>query len=259
MAAVIFITGCATKRDVQRVEEQVVAVKHEQRDLSSSVNKMDSLLSAETASSAQLRAELRSTLDDMNQQFQMIQSNIQDLQSLINQIKGTQQQIYVFKPDSGSTTAAVPQDTAGGSMTIPVTPDTARVIGDTQPVPGIDCQQIYDDAFVNIVRGQYEDAIGGFDEYLGSCGKQDLADDARYWKGEAYYSMGKYREAIEEFSILDRDFSGSEKRPGALYKMARSHEELKQIGKAKELFQKLVDEYPGTLEGEQAKNKLKDL
>jgi len=251
MAAVIFTGGCATKRDVMRVEEQVVAVKHEQRELQQKVDKVDSLLSAETAENARLRAEFRTTLNDMVQQFQIIQANMNDLLDRMNTLtpKGPQIIVQQAKPDTSLQQRSA-TDTAQIAETVEPPPATT---------PGVDCQQLYDDAFVNIVRGQYEEDIAGFDTFLESCGQTALADDARYWKGEGYYSMGKYREAIAEFEILNKDFSGSEKRPGALYKMARSREELNQPDQARQLFQQLVDEYPGTLEGEQARNKLKEL
>ncbi len=249
MAAVIFTGGCATKRDVMRVEEQVVAVKHEQRDMQRTVAKLDSLINTETEENAQLRAEFRTTLGELVQQFQIIQANMNDMLDQIIRLKPAGPQIIVTQPK---------QDSAQKPVTTGTTPATTEP--EPEPVPpGIDCQQLYDDAFVNIVRGQYEDAIKGFDEYLNYCGKMDLADDAMYWKGEAYYSMGKYREAIADFKALDKDYSGSEKRPGALYKMARSYEELGQKEEARPVFQKLVDDYPGTLEGEQAKSKLKEL
>ncbi len=253
MAAVIFTSGCATKRDVMRVEEQVVAVKHEQRELQRTVQQIDSLLNSETAENAQLRAEFRSTLNDMVQQFQIIQANMNDLLDRMNTLtpKGPQIIVQQAKPDTGTTATAKPPVDTTQQTTGPAETEPAK--------PGLNCQQMYDDAFVNIVRGQYEEAIDGFDKFLESCGNTDLADDALYWKGEGYYSMGKYREAIAAFEKLNKDFSGSEKRPGALYKMARSREELGQKDQAKQLYQQLVDEYPGTLEGEQAKNKLKEM
>jgi tol-pal system protein YbgF len=139
-------------------------------------------------------------------------------------------------------------------------PDTTDTSATASPIiPGIDCQELYDESFINIRRGQYEEAITGFKDYLKYCGNKESADNARFWIGEAYYSMEKYREAIDEFEILLKDFPASEKQPGAYYKMARSYEELGQKNDARETFQKLVDEFPGTLEAEQAKEKLKEL
>jgi TolA-binding protein len=43
-----------------------------------------------------------------------------------------------------------------------------------------------------------------------------------------------------------------------LFKLARCQQELGNNKKAKELYQRLADEYPGTLKGEEAKERLKD-
>jgi len=55
------------------------------------------------------------------------------------------------------------------------------------------------------------------------------------------------------------EYPDSEKRATALYKMARSHEELGQKQDAKATFELLVNDFPNTLEAEQAKEKLKEL
>jgi TolA-binding protein len=45
----------------------------------------------------------------------------------------------------------------------------------------------------------------------------------------------------------------------AIYKLARCKQELGKTSEAKRLYQRLVDEYAGTLEAEQAAERLKDL
>jgi len=239
-AAVTVFSGCAMKRDVIRVEEKVIQLRSENRDTRRIVTRLDSLLSAETEESVRLRAEIRSSIGDLLEQFRMMQANLNDLQDKVN---------YMSQSGTGRMIALAPTDTSAAA-------DTTAA---EQIMPGINCQELYDESFINIRRGQYEEAIKGFTDYLEYCGTQELADNARFWIGEAYYSMEKYKEAIREFEQLNTDFSASEKRPGALYKMARSYEELGQKNDAITTFQKLVDEYPGTLEAEQAKEKLNEL
>ncbi len=235
------LVGCAMKRDVIRVEERVIEIRSEQRDTQRSLDRVDSLLTSNSDESVKLRAEFRSTVSGLMEELQKIQASFNDLQDKVSYLMTNgQQQVIVRTPTT--------------------TPETADTITtDDPPPPGVDCQELYDESFIEIRRGQYEDAIKGFTDYMQYCGTKDLADNARFWIGEAYYSMEKYPEAIREFRQLEIDFSTSEKRPGALYKMARSYEELNQIGDAKATFEKLVEGYPGTLESEQAKEKLKEL
>jgi tol-pal system protein YbgF len=240
VAAMLIVSGCATKRDVMRVEEKINNVRANQTEMMESLARVDSLVTSDTEESALLRAEIRTSLSELLDQFRMIQASMNDLTDKVSYLAETGQRPTVIIP---STAQADSTDTAQAEPVI----------------PGIDCQQLYDDSFINVRRGQYEEAIKGFTDYLNYCGMQDQADNARFWIGESYYSMEKYNEAIEEFKLLEKDFSNSEKRPGALYKMARSHEELGQKTEAKETFNKLIDEFPGTLEAEQAKEKLKEL
>jgi tol-pal system protein YbgF len=170
-----------------------------------------------------------------------MQVNINDLQVVVSRLSGREGS--AFPVISAVTGADSGRDTSSAGAVI----------------PGIDCQGLYDESFINLRRGQYEEAIQGFADYLRYCGEQDLADNARFWIGESYYSTDMYKEAITEFDLLLKNYPQSEKRPGALYKKARSLEELGQKQDAKKTFQKLVDEFPGTLEAEQAKEKLKEL
>ncbi len=237
---VLIASGCATKRDVMKVEEKVNNVRANQNEMLETLARLDSLVSSDTEESALLRAEIRTSLGELLDQFRMIQAGMNDLTDKVSYLAETGQRPTVIIPTAMQTDST----------------DTTQV----EPViPGIDCQQLYDDSFINVRRGQYEEAIKGFTDYLNYCGTQDQTDNARFWIGESYYSMEKYNEAIEEFKLLEKDFSNSEKRPGALYKMARSHEELGQKTEARETFNKLIDEFPGTLEAEQAKEKLKEL
>jgi len=241
MAAVLISTGCAMKRDLIRVEEKVNQVRSEQNMTSRAIGRLDSLLSSESDETVKLRAEIRSTINSLLEEFSMMQAGMADMQDKMG---------YILSQGGQQPMAIIPKKDSTGHA------DTTSA---TSTMPGVNCQELYDESFINISRGEYDAAIKGFTDYLQYCGKQDLADNARFWIGEAYYSMEKYQEAIREFKQMEIDYSGSEKRPGAMYKMARSYEELGNKADAKAIFQKLVDDYPGTLESEQAKEKLKEM
>jgi tol-pal system protein YbgF len=239
LIAMIVFAGCCMKRDIVIVDDKVNKIIADQREMKKAIDRLDSLFYSESEESVKLRAEIRSSLGELLEQFRMTQANINDLQDKVS---------YMAEREPGR---------------FPVKPQIARADTTdttTAPViPGIDCQELYDESFINIRRGQYEEAIQGFTDYLKYCGSQESADNARFWVGEAYYSMEKFKEAVDEFSRLLQLHPDSEKRAGALYKMARSYEELGQRKDAKATFQRLVDDFPGTLEAEQAKEKLKEL
>jgi len=233
----LLITGCATKRDVMRIDDKVTKIYTDQQQMQMKIERLDSLLYSEGEESIKLRAEIRSSISDLLDEFRIMQSNLSDLQAKV----------------------AVIAESGSGSSLAPVTfADTTGDSAATQ-IPGIDCQKLYDESFINVRRGEYEEAVQGFTDYLTYCSSRDLADNSRFWIGESYYSMERYPLAIEEFQKLLDDYPESEKRAGALYKMGRSYEELGRKGDARATFQKLADDFPGTLEAEQAKEKLREL
>ncbi|UCD17411.1 MAG: tol-pal system protein YbgF [Candidatus Zixiibacteriota bacterium] len=227
------------KRDLVLLEDKIDRMGADQKQMQDAVARLDTLLASDSEASLQLRAEVRSAIGDLLTQFQAMQANMQDLQEKVS-----------FLTESGGARVSVAKPF--------IMPDSVDTTAGMPVIPGIDCQELYDESFINIRRGQYEEAIVGFNDYLKYCGAEDKADNARFWIGESYYSMERFKEAISEFDLLLRDYSGSEKRAGALYKIARSYEELGQKNDAQDTFQRLVDEYPGTLEAEQAKEKLKE-
>ena len=239
MTALFLLAGCAMKRDIVQLETKVDTIRSDQQQTRDVVMRLDSLLSSESDASLKLRAEIRSTIGDMIEQFRGLQASVSDLQDKVNMLSQNHSSRPVISSNLPGANAG---DSAAG-----------------RTAPAVDCQALYDDSFINLRRGQYEDAIKGFGDYLKYCGTQEGAANARFWIGESYYSMEKYKEAIAEFETLLRDYSKSEKRPGALYKIARSYEELGQKKEAKAKFKTLVDDYPGTLEASQAKEKLKEL
>jgi len=239
LMAMAAFSGCAMKRDIVIVDDKINRIYADQRQMSAAVARLDSLYGSEVNESVKLRAEIRSSLGDLMEQFRMIQANMNDLQDKMN---------YMTQRESGR-----PVPLAGPKT------DSADTAGASQATPGIDCQGLYDESFINVRRGQYDAAIQGFNEYLKYCGNQESADNAVFWIGESYYSMDRFKEAADEFALLLKQYPSSEKRPGALYKMARSYEELGRKSDAKATFKRLVDQFPGTLEADQAKEKLKEL
>jgi len=71
--------------------------------------------------------------------------------------------------------------------------------------------------------------------------------------------LGQFTQAAAEFDLLTKEFPDSPKVASALYKLARSWQELGKTSDAKDVFQRVVEEHAGTLEAKQAQKNLKDL
>jgi tol-pal system protein YbgF len=233
------IGGCCTKRDVDAINTRLGMVESQTRESRDMMTRTDSLLTATTESNKQLQNDVRQSSDAVAQQLSQLLENYNDL---ITRIERLSQQPVRVSPSSSPGAQAQP---AG------------------QPPAGTgaskDCLDTYDAAFTQVRRGEYEAAITGFRKFLAECSTHADVQNAYYWIGECFYLQEKYTEAIAEYEQLLKNYPDAPNIRGAIYKLGRCKQELGKTAEAKAQFQRLVKDYAGTLEADQAAERLKDL
>jgi tol-pal system protein YbgF len=118
---------------------------------------------------------------------------------------------------------------------------------------------IYDNAYLDLNRGNYPLAMIGFQDYLRRSPGSDLSDNAQYWIGECYYAQRDFRRAIDELTLVDRDYPLGDKVPAALLKIGYSHLQLEEREEAKEVLRDLINRFPTSDEAAQARAKIKSI
>jgi tol-pal system protein YbgF len=147
----------------------------------------------------------------------------------------------------------------------PTTPAPApRAPGAPQPA------DVYQTAYLDFSKGNYPLAIAGFREFLRRFADSDLADNAQYWIGEAYFSLGRgyagqgqadkataaLEQAVQEFRKVIVNYPRGDKVPTALYKEALALLELKQAGLAEARLRYLLEHFPKSEEAPLARDRL---
>ncbi|HOP08004.1 MAG TPA: tol-pal system protein YbgF [candidate division Zixibacteria bacterium] len=247
----IWLGGCATSRQVRELQADVARVEGQIKTVNTSITHTDSLIQAGSEADNRLRADLRSDMDALRQQMAALLESYNDLMQQVSQLG--QREIRVIGSSPGASEDRPANPPTSTDTPPPVTPPT------TTAPHGIDCTALYDTAFLTVRRGEYETAIAQFRDFLDQCPDHENIENAHYWIGESYYATEKYVDAINELDKMIKDYQGSPQLGRALFKLARSHQELDHKDEAKRLFQELIDDYPNTLEAEQAKEQLKIL
>jgi tol-pal system protein YbgF len=158
-----------------------------------------------------------------------------------------------------------------------VAPDTAsaNAVDDefVDTPPDIDPSQLYENAFLDVRKGNYELAIDQFRDILIYFGDTEYAPNARYWIGECWYSLAGtttanedenedlnfYDSAVVEFEYLVANHPESDRVPTALYKLGRCYEELGRTRRARRYYERVRDEFPKSLEAKPAEGRLENL
>ena len=239
-------TGCVTPRSIDSVKEEIGDVKVQNAETQRMVARIDTTVADEAESNRRLRADMTVTIDQLQMQIATLQENYNDLLQRIDELYRALSERRLLSSEGSSTRPSTPPATK---------PDQPP----PQATPDIECQGTYDQAFVLMRQTEYEEAIAEFEKFIAGCPDHELVENAHFWIGESLYSLGKYTEAVQRLEQLINNFKASPNIGRALYKLGRSKEELGQKNDAKVIFQRLIDEYPGTLEAEQAKERLKQL
>jgi tol-pal system protein YbgF len=89
------------------------------------------------------------------------------------------------------------------------------------------------------------ESIQKFESLLAENAKNSLADNCQYWIGEAYYDQGQYNQAILSFEKVF-SYPNSNKDDSAQLKLGLCYVKLNDQTKAREEFQKLINNYPSS-------------
>ena len=229
------LSGCATRRQVEELQIQVEAMRTDQTAIRAENARLDSLFRVNAETSRKLNADFASYADRLDQRLQTVEARLEDAISLINRSGGAR---------GVSTNQNLNPQT-----------DTSRAES-TQTQPGIDCQKIYNAAYLDFVKEQYDMAIKGFKGYLQTCPGTGLDDNAQYWIGESYYVQKSYEKAQDAFQEVITKYPESERLAAAKLKLGESLYALRQKAKARALFEDVIKNNPGTQEAQEAANML---
>lgn len=155
-------------------------------------------------------------------------------------------------PDTELKNTAKPEVTPA-----PTAPKTE--VPPTPPVSVEDEEQQYQKLMKLVDEGKEQQAATGFEEFLQRNPQTKRGDDANYWLGESYYAMGNYSAAIKSFNSVVMNYPQSQKYSQALLKIAFSHYELKEYARARELLQRVKNDYVGTAASRLAERRLKKM
>lgn len=119
--------------------------------------------------------------------------------------------------------------------------------------------EAYNLAYNDYLKGHYDLAIMGFQNFLQLFSTSTLVPHALYWTGEAHYGKKEYAKAIEWYDRVLGEYPRSEKAANSLLKKGYTYQELGDKPRARKMFKQVVEQYPFTKEADLSKNRLADL
>ncbi len=126
---------------------------------------------------------------------------------------------------------------------------------DAVPASGDEKQQ-YQQAYEALRNGHTAQAIAEFNALLSKNSKNEFANNAQYWLGEAYRVNQDIDSARKAFNSVIENYPGSSKVPDALLKLGYIEVEQKNPVKAREYLTRVTTDFPGSTAARLASKKL---
>jgi tol-pal system protein YbgF len=230
LAGPLLFTGCATHRQMSEANLELAEIRHEHQQIKATLAHMDSLLTDQNAVSRKLNADFFTGMQELQNRMSLVEARLTDA--------GTQFNIATSKIENRPN---APTDSS----------DAGKKTDELNP------ESMYRTAYYDVIKGNYDMAIKGMQEYLKSYPQTSLADNALYWIGECHLTQKDYANAQTSFEQLLKDYPQSENIAASKLKLGLCLYNQKSKTKAKQYFQDVAKNYPGTEEANQAADMLK--
>ncbi len=197
---------------------------------------------------------LREKLDETNVRLTSLSQDVDGVRDMIPKLAAQPAPLTSTDPSAAPApplSAGTAPAPAGGTPPAPA-PSGANATGTTP-------RRLYETAYADYTAGQWSLAVQGFETYLKTYPKSDLADDAQYYIGESYSGDSRFREAAAAYERVISDYPQSDILPEAYYKVGITYERLGQPDRARTAYEYAVKAFPDTDAGRLAKQRLDGL
>ena len=211
----------------------------------------------------ELRGQLEVQTHDLKLLQQQQLSFYKDLDSRIAQGGGVVKAAQTKAPTDlslGLKTPAAPAVNAPPTTTTVNTKTVAAApVGAVSRINPADEQISHLAAYELVKNKRYDDAVIAMQTFVQKYPKGGYSANAEYWLGELYLVKREFPKAIEHFDIVLKQYPSSSKSAASLLKSGYAFVASGNKDEARNRFQQVVKNYPGTPTAQLATNKLESI
>jgi tol-pal system protein YbgF len=233
--------------DLRMLQEQSQLLQTLLGTLNDALKAVNTRLDQQNEVNRKAFADSKLVIDNLTNDVRVIREKLDDnnvrIGSLTQEVSSLRQSMQQM-----STRPSTTEPDAGGG-----TPTAG-----TQPSSGMtdSPEKMWNAAWSDYTAGQYDLAVIGFEAYLKSFPRSDMADDAQMHIGNAYLNDGKNDKAVEAYDKTIRNYPTGNVVPDAYYKKGVALSNMKNAAGAREAWELVVKNYPTSDAANQAKQRL---
>jgi tol-pal system protein YbgF len=252
--------------DIRMLQEQSQQLQQLLATLAEAIKGVTARIDEQSGVTRKAFADQKLQVDTVGSDIRVLREKLDEtnvrLTSLSQDVEGLRDAIPQGASPATSGPGETPTDPASDGGATPAGGASTGSAGVPPPIPqgtgatGMTPRRLYETAYADYTAGQWSLAIQGFETYLKTYPKSELADDAQYYIGESFAGDSKYRDAAAAYERVIRDYPSSNILPEAWYKVGISYDRLGQPDKAREAFEAVVKNYPNSDAGGLARQNL---
>ena len=205
--------------------------------LQESIKGVNTRLDVQTDASRKGFADQKVVIDDMGKDLRAIRERVDDtnvrVSNVREEIEALRSSIPVAPPP-GSFSAAPVDPNA------PPVPLPAPTTGTPPSTAGLSPTRMFDTARADYAAGQWSLALTGFDAFLKTFPRSEMADDAQFLIGETNYAQNRWMDAISAYTAVIQNYPMGDKVSEAYYKRGLAQERVGDIDAARESWNSVL-------------------
>jgi tol-pal system protein YbgF len=189
-------------------------------------------------------------VDQLASELRVVREGVSDTSVRIGQLS---QELEAVRLSIPQFPAAPPTALPGDPATLPPTDPSGQVPVPTAPTTtppptgvGTSPQRLFETTRADYYNGQYDLCVSGFEMYLKTFPKSELAHEAQYLIGECQFLEGNHQDAVAAYNQVIANYPRSTSAANAYYKRGIALERLGQMDRARESYDATIKNFPET-------------
>lgn len=250
----IFISGCATTKDLNRVQgnldRKIQALSDEDKNVRQDTeNAIAGLRKSQAETGADI-TEMRDEIQKLKGLVEGLRKDVAILKDNKDLKEKVEQASFKINFIENFLGIGIKENHADG------TDRGARTVAKNATKGKTDREAVYAAAYETFKEGKYEKSRGEFQAFLKQYPRSEYSDNAQFWIGESYYFERQYEKAILEYEKVVKNYPKGNKVAYALLKQGLCFFELGDKASARLILQQVVKDYPNTNQAKIARAKL---
>lgn len=241
------LSGCATKRDVRDLREEIRALAVQQRGAAASLEALNRAMQDTLRGQSDALLESRG---EILRRLRLLEEQLTTLQELT----GQNQRALTLLRD-------LLESQRVGGIVNPTRTDTppGQAMDPRFQVETGGAEETFNAAVTQFQRGSLSTARRAFQQFLQQYPAHRLAPHAHFYLADILVQENRLEEAVHAFLRIGELFPTSEKVPDAYYRVGVVYIQLKKLDDARRYLQRVINSYPNSAAAVSAKERLAEI